>query len=150
MKQGSAVIRSITLLLLAAVLLYLGVSAWNSLRVPFSTFLSYSWSVDDTVECTGYVVREETVLTGGSGLVDLLPNEGEKVAKGELVAMIYQSEAGLDRQQAHQSLLLEREQLQYALQHLDGGGDTSQLSEQVVESITALRASVAAGELGRL
>ena len=117
MKQGSAVIRSITLLLLAAVLLYLGVSAWNSLRVPFSTFLSYSWSVDDTVECTGYVVREETVLTGGSGLVDLLPNEGEKVAKGELVAMIYQSEAGLDRQQAHQSLLLEREQLQYALHH---------------------------------
>ncbi len=139
MKQGSAVIRSITLLLLAAVLLYLGVSAWNSLREPFSTFLSYSWSVDDTVECTGYVVREETVLTGGSGLVDLLPNEGEKVAKGELVAMIYQSEAGLDR-----------EQLQYALQHLDGGGDTSQLSEQVVESITALRASVAAGDLGRL
>lgn len=150
MKQGSAVIRSITLLLLAAVLLYLGVSAWNSLREPFSTFLSYSWSVDDTVECTGYVVREETVLTGGSGLVDLLPNEGEKVAKGELVAMIYQSEAGLDRQQALQSLLLEREQLQYALQHLDGGGDTSQLSEQVVESITDLRASVAAGELGRL
>ena len=42
MKQGSAVIRSITLLLLAAVLLYLGVSAWNSLREPFSTFLSYS------------------------------------------------------------------------------------------------------------
>ena len=150
MKQGSAVIRSITLLLLAAVLLYLGVSAWNSLREPFSTFLSYSWSVDDTVECTGFVVREETVLTGGSGLVDLLPNEGEKVAKGELVAMIYQSEAGLDRQQALQSLLLEREQLQYALQHLDGGGDTSQLSEQVVESITDLRASVAAGDLGRL
>lgn len=150
MKQGSAVIRTITLLLLAAVLLYLGVSAWNSLQEPFSTFLSYAWSVDDTVECTGYVVREETVLTGGAGLVDLLPNEGEKVAKGETVAMIYQSEAGLDRRQSLQALLLEREQLQYALQHLDGGEDSAQLSQQVVESITDLRASLAAGDLGQL
>lgn len=150
MKQGSAVIRTITLLLLAAVLLYLGVSAWNSLQEPFSTFLSYAWSVDDTVECTGYVVREETVLTGGAGLVDLLPNEGEKVAKGETVAMIYQSEAGLDRRQSLQALLLEREQLQYALQHLDGGEDSAQLSQQVVESITNLRASLAAGDLGQL
>ena len=150
MKQGSAVIRTITLLLLAAVLLYLGVSAWNSLQEPFSTFLSYTWSVDDTVECTGYVVREETVLTGGAGLVDLLPNEGEKVAKGETVAMIYQSEAGLDRRQSLQALLLEREQLQYALQHLDGGEDSAQLSQQVVESITNLRASLAAGDLGQL
>ena len=149
MKQGSAVIRTITLLLLAAVLLYLGVSAWNSLQEPFSTFLSYTWSVDDTVECTGYVVREETVLTGGAGLVDLLPNEGEKVAKGETVAMIYQSEAGLDRRQSLQALLLEREQLQYALQHLDGGEDSAQLSQQVVESITNLRASLAAGDLGQ-
>lgn len=150
MKQGSAVIRTITLLLLAAVLVYLAVSAWNSLQEPFSTSLSYPWSVDDTVECTGYVVREETVLTGGSGLVDLLPNEGEKVAKGEMVAMIYQSEAGLDRRQTLQALLLEREQLQYALRHLDGGGDSAQLSGQVVESITGLRVSLASGDLGRL
>lgn len=150
MKQGSAVIRTITLLLLAAVLLYLGVSAWNSLQEPFSTSLSYTWSVDDTVECTGYVVREETVLTGGAGLVDLLPNEGEKVAKGEMVAMIYQSEAGLDRRQSLQALLLEREQLQYALQHLDSGEDSAQLSQQVAESITNLRASIAAGDLGQL
>lgn len=151
MKQGNTVNRMIALLLLAAVLFYLGMSAWTSLREPFSTFLSYTWSVDDTVECTGYVVREETVLTGGSGLVDLLPQEGEKVAKGETVALLYQSEAGLDRRQTLQALTMEREQLQYSLQHLNsGGGDAAQLSQEVIESIVNLRASVAAGELNKL
>lgn len=147
MKQGTAINRIIMIVLLGAVLIYLAVSAWTSLTDPFSTMPSYLYSIDDTVECTGYVVREETVLTGSGGIVELLPAEGEKVAVQETVALLYQSEAGLDRRQAIQTLMAEREQLQYALQHLDGGGDTAQLSQQIIQAIAALRASVSAGEL---
>ncbi len=150
MKQGKAISRIIMLLLLCAVIFYLAVSIWRGFQDPFSTYLSYTWSVDDTVECTGYLVREELPLIGSGGIVDLLPDEGEKVARGETVALLYQSEAGLDRQQALQTLSLEREQLQYALQHLDRGGDTAQLSGQIVQAITALRASAASGDLSAL
>ena len=109
--------------------------------------VSYAYTVDDAVECTGFVVREETVLAGTGGIVDLLPEEGEKVARGETVALVYQSEAGLDRKQQIQALTLEREQLQYVLAQSAAGGDTAQLSQQVIGAIVALRSSVAAGDL---
>ena len=147
MKQGNAINRIIMLVLLGAVVLYLAVSAWNSLTDPFSTVVSYAYAVDDAVECTGFVVREETVLAGTGGIVDLLPEEGEKVARGETVALVYQSEAGLDRKQQIQALTLEREQLQYVLAQSAAGGDTAQLSQQVIGAIVALRSSVAAGDL---
>lgn len=147
MKQGNAINRIIMLVLLGAVVLYLAVSAWNSLTYPFSTVVSYAYTVDDAVECTGFVVREETVLAGTGGIVDLLPEEGEKVARGETVALVYQSEAGLDRKQQIQALTLEREQLQYVLAQSAAGGDTAQLSQQVIGAIVALRSSVAAGDL---
>lgn len=150
MKQGTAISRIIMLLLLAAVIFYLAVSAWRSFQDPFSTYLSYAWSVDDTVECTGYIVREESPLIGSGGIVDLLPDEGEKVARGETVALLYQSEAGLDRQQTLQALSLEREQLQYALQHLDDGGDSAQLNRQIIAAMTDLHACVSTGDLSAL
>lgn len=78
MKQGNAINRIIMLVLLGAVVLYLAVSAWNSLTDPFSTVVSYAYTVDDAVECTGFVVREETVLAGTGGIVDLLPEEGKR------------------------------------------------------------------------
>ncbi len=147
MKQGNAVNRIVMLAILVAVAVYLAASAWSSLTDPFSTVLSYAYSVDDTVEATGFVVREEAVLTGTGGIVDLLPEEGEKVSAGETVALLYQNEAGLERKQTLQALSLEREQLQYALQRMDGSGDTAQLSQQVIDAIVALRSSVAAGDL---
>ncbi|MCQ5031403.1 hypothetical protein NE547_18120, partial [Flavonifractor sp. DFI.6.63] len=80
-----------------------------------------------------------TVLAGTGGIVDLLPEEGEKVARGETVALVYQSEAGLARKQQIQALTLEREQLQYVLAQSAAGGDTAQLSQQVIGAIVALR-----------
>jgi len=150
MKQGTVINRLITLLVLGAVVVYLAVSAWQSFQNPFSTAISFSYSVDDTVSSTGYLVREETVLTGSGGIVDLLPDEGEKVARGEVVALLYSSEAGLDRRQALQALALEREQLQYALQNLDGNRDTAQLSQAVIDAIVDLRVYLSAGNLSGL
>ena len=82
MKQGTLNSKIVVLLLLAAVVLYLGVSAWQSFRDPFSTALTYSYTVDDSMEATGFLVRQEQVLTGTGGVVEVLPQEGEKVSRG--------------------------------------------------------------------
>ncbi|MFQ7854451.1 MAG: hypothetical protein ACLRIS_04240 [Flavonifractor plautii] len=43
--------------------------------------LSYAYTVDDSLEATGFLVREESVLASPGGIVDLLPEE-EKVSAG--------------------------------------------------------------------
>ena len=139
MKQGTLINRIVMLLLLAAVLVYLGVSAWRSFRDPYTLVLSYAYTVDDSLEATGFLVREERVLASPGGIVDLLPEEGEKVSRGETVALLYQNDSGLARKEELQSLTMEKEQLQYALERTQSGGDSSQLSQQVIDAIVALR-----------
>lgn len=134
MKQGTLINRIVMLLLLAAVLVYLGVSAWRSFRDPYTLVLSYAYTVDDSLEATGFLVREERVLASPGGIVDLLPEEGEKVSRGETVALLYQNDSGLARKEELQSLTMEKEQLQYALERTQSGGDSSQLSQQVIDA----------------
>ena len=54
------------------------------------------------------------------------------------------------RKEELQSLTMEKEQLQYALERTQSGGDSSQLSQQVIDAIVALRSSVSTGDLTRL
>ena len=148
MKQGTLNSKIVVLLLLAAVVIYLSVSAWQSVRDPFTTALTYSYTVDDSMEATGFLVRQEQVLAGGGGVVEVLPQEGEKVSRGGTVALLYQDNSGLERKEQLEQLELEKEQLEYALTRLDqGGGDSSQLSQQVLKAIVALRSCVASGDL---
>lgn len=150
MKQGTIVNRVVILLLFSAILSYLGIYAWNAITDPYSTVLSYSYTIDDVMEATGFLAREETVLAGTGGILDPLPAEGEKVAKGEAVAVSYQSEAAAQRRQQIHALELELEQLQYALNSSGSTADSARLSREILSSITSLRASVASGDLTRL
>lgn len=150
MKQGTLLNRIVMLLLLAAIALYFGVYAWRSWTDPLSTALSYLYTVDDTVEVTGFLAREEMPIPSQSGIVDLLPAEGEKVARGQAVAVLYQSTSALDRRQELRALELEREQLQHSLSQEDAGRDAAQLNQAVIQSIVRLRAAVAQDDLAGL
>ena len=103
MKQGKLINRIMMLVLLAAVVVYLAASAWRSFRDPYTFVMSYAYTVDDSLEATGFLVREETVLSGGGGTVELLPEEGEKVARGETVALLGHP---FDRQAGGQQILI--------------------------------------------
>lgn len=145
MKQGTLINRIVMLLLLAAVLVYLGVSAWRSFRDPYTLVLSYAYTDDDSLEATGFLVREDSDARHVPAGCGLLPEEGEKVSRGETVALLYQNDSGLARKEELQSLTMEKEQLQYALERTQSGGDSSQLSQQVIDAIVALRSSVSTG-----
>lgn len=147
MRQGTVLNKLVMLVLAAAVVVYLAVRAWDSFTNPLTTVFSYRYAVSDTVEATGFLVRQETVIPSTGGTVERLPNEGERVARGETVAILYQSAAALDRRQAIQRLELELEQLRYSLRRDGAAQDSAQLSEQVLETMVALRAAVASGSL---
>lgn len=150
MKQGTYINRLVMLLLFLALAAYIGVYTFRSLNDPFSSVLCYNHTVDDTVEATGFVVRQEAPLPVQNGIVDVLPDEGEKVAAGETIAMVYRDAAALERKSEIRQLELELEQLEYSLRQDSGGGDAARLDQEIVDSMVELRRSTAEGNYSRL
>lgn len=150
MKQGTLITKIVISLMFAAVVIYLAVYAVRSLTDPFTSVIAYYDSLNDSVEVTGVLVREELALSNGAAIMDILPEEGERVAAGETVAILYQSSDALDRKKQLQELEQEREQLQYALTSGGSLGDAAKLEQQIIASILALRSSTAGGDLSAL
>lgn len=147
MKQGQILNRIVMLLLTAAIAVYVGVSAVRSLSDPLTTAISYAYTVDDVVEATGYLARTETVLPRQSLIADVLPAEGEKVAKGEVVAYLYQDAAAMERRSQIRALALQVEQLEYTVSKAGDERDNARLTEEILDGIVALRAAVERREL---
>jgi hypothetical protein len=136
-------------LFLAAILAYLAGAAWKGLRDPYPTVQAYAYSVDDTLETTGYLVRREQVLSGTGGIVRLLPTEGEKVAAGSTVALLYADEEALERSQRLETLEEEARQLSGAI---SAAGEITQgdSGEKVTNAMVELHAAMEKGDFTRL
>lgn len=147
MRQGTLLNKAIMLVLAAAVAVYLLASAWDSLNNPLATVISYRYASVDTVETTGFLVRQEVLIPSSGGTVERLPDEGERVARGQTVAMLYQNAAALARRQTIRQLELELDQLRYSLRRDDASRDSARLSQEVLESMAELRAATAAKQL---
>ncbi|MGM9606133.1 MAG: HlyD family efflux transporter periplasmic adaptor subunit [Oscillospiraceae bacterium] len=147
MKQGTLITKIVMFILFAGVALYLAIYAVRSLSDPLTTTMAYRDTLDDSVEATGVLVREEQVLSNGAAIMDVLPEEGQRVAAGETVAILYQNSDALDRKKQLQSLEQEREQLQAALNSGSSLSDAAKLEQQIISSILALRANTAGGDL---
>lgn len=149
MKQGAVINRIVMLLMFLAILLYFGGAAWRGLREPYPTVRAYSYAVEDTVEVTGYLVRQEQVLTGSGGIVRVLPAEGEKVAVGTIVAQLYANEEALERSDRLELLQEEVVQLTAAV---EAAGEVGQgeSGRQVLDTMLRLRAGVESADFTRL
>lgn len=150
MKQGTLITKIAMFILFAGVALYIAIYAVRSLTDPLATTMAYQDTLDDSVEVTGILVREEQVLSNGAAIMDILPEEGERVAAGKAVAILYQSQEALDRKKELQSLEQEREQLQAALNSGSSLSDAAKLEQQIISSILALHSSTADGDLSAL
>lgn len=149
MKQGAILNKIVMVLFLFAILAYFAGAAWRGLRDPYPTVQAYAYSVDDTLEATGYLVRREQVLSGSGGIVRLLPAEGEKVAVGTTVALLYADEEALERSQRLETLESEASQLSSAI---TAAGETSQgdSGRKVMDAMVNLHAAVEEGDFTRL
>ena len=101
MKQRHIVGRILSALLALFVVLYIGGVVWNTLYDPVKTVSAIYISAEDSIEVTGFVVREEKTLDAvTSGTIEMQVGEGERAAKGDAVALVYASET--DQEKAHQ------------------------------------------------
>lgn len=150
MKQGTLVTRVVILTLFAAVLAYLGFTVWQGLSEPYQLVTTYTYQMDDGLALDGVVVRQEAVIEGRSDLSEILPQEGEKVASGATVALVYQNATAMQDRRESKELRLQLEQLNYAMRRNDSLGDANKLDSQLVTTLAELKTSASNGELSGL
>ena len=150
MKESTLATRIMIGVLCAGVLIYLGLYLLTGFQDNLTTTTAYTYSVDQGIEASGILIREEQLLAGSGGYVELVPSEGEKAAAGDTVALVYSDPSALSTQQEIQTLRSEIEQLQYALSSGTQSVDVTRLDQQVVSSIISLRTLAASGDLSDL
>ena len=113
--NNTRVFRFLSIALLAAIALYFAAQGYFALTDPFTTTLVYQSSAEDTIDVSGWLVRDEEVLSGESGTVRHEVSEGERVGKGQTVATVYSGSDALDTVQQIEAKELQLQQLQFAL-----------------------------------
>ena len=104
--------RLLTILVAAFLLCYVGYQAFQIFYSPIETETVYSYSVYETVDTEGFVVRNEKVLTKEvSGYIYYTAENGSRVAKDDAIAYVYESENDARLQQQINQLNAEIEQL---------------------------------------
>lgn len=133
MKQGKIYTKLILGLLLAAVTAYMGFALLRTLEAPLSTVRAIEYEAGTTCRVTGYVVRDESVLTSPYSITVLTRREGERVGAGQPVATGYQSADAQARQHEIESLEAGLAQLQYARSDDPDLDNTAALDQSLVE-----------------
>lgn len=127
---------------------YFGIQAFQYLDDPLGIILAYRYEVEQAVDMTGFVVREERVLPDeGGGLLRIQRAEGERVSAGGTVASVYADQASLDRQAEIDSLESRVEQLQYAQNLALAAETTRKLDAQIAQNLLEYRRLLAADRL---
>ncbi len=90
-RTGYAILKYGAILLLVA---FFGYQLYASLYNPLTTGTAIYYEVDDGIDITGVIIRDETVLEANpSGVLHYVISDGERVAKGGVIAQEYDSEA---------------------------------------------------------
>ena len=143
MKPGKWIPKIVMAVFFIGALLYFVGYAVRTFRSEVTTTVIHSSTVEDSVEGSGLVIRQEEPVEGAGELVEVLPAEGETVAKGETLALIYESEEALQQQEELDQKEAELEALQYVLSHSSESSDTVELSRSIIAAMESLRFQVA-------
>lgn len=87
--RGEALVQAITGVFFIAFVLYAGLNVYRSLENPFRTTMAVAVELSETASARGYVVREETIISGNPGFIVPEIGDGERAAKDSVVAVSY-------------------------------------------------------------
>ncbi|MCD8145940.1 MAG: hypothetical protein LUD84_01460 [Clostridiales bacterium] len=150
MKPGTRIVKIVMWAFFLGAVAYFCVYTSHVLFSSYETASLYSYTAEDTVETTGYMVRDEQVLDGGAELQEVVVAVGETVAVGDTLAVVYSTQEALNRHMEIKELESRLESLQYILSHSAGGSDNSTLNSEIIDAIVDLRAMTASGTLTEL
>lgn len=150
MKQGKSLITFVILALAAAIAIYVGYYVLNAFDEPYRTAQVYSYTAHDSVAAEGLVVHQAQVLPAQSGILEVTRAEGEKVGKGQQIALLYRDSQAQTDQAAIEELQMEIDLLQSAIAQSGGLDSAARLDEDILQAMVDLRASYARGDYTQL
>ena len=150
MKQGKSVITTVMIGLAVALTIYFGFYIFGTLHAPYDTTVTYPYTLWDSVEENGVIVRDEMVLPGREGIVDVVQAEGERVSAGQTVALAYRDSQTQADQAVLEELQMEIKLLNYAMTRNGTTETSARLDEDILQSIVTLRGSAARHEFSTL
>ena len=146
MKQGKSLINLVILAIAAVIGLYFAYYVFNALSEPYRTTQAYAYTANDSVTAEGLVVREALLLPAQSGILEITRAEGEKVGKGQQVALIYQNSQAQASQAQIEELEMDIELLEEAIAQAGSLESAARLDEDILQAVVNLRSSYAQGD----
>ncbi len=142
MERSDSLLKFVSVVVLAALVIYISASVIRSRADPFQTVEATAFELSENMESEGYAVRSESTLSA-SGNVAVIVSDGEKVSSGQAVAFRYNGSQAMERAQQIQDIRNRIEQLSAAQ-----SGKTSQ--ELAQETVFDLSRAVSSGDLSEL
>ncbi len=93
MKSDRFIIQTISAVLCLFLLIHVSFHSVNLDSKPYQTEVALTYSISDSVEASGVIVREEQVISGqvSGGVVSYQQSDGTVVRKGSVIAEVYNS-----------------------------------------------------------
>lgn len=138
MKQGKSYFTVIVWILLAAIAAYFAYNVVSSLYAPLMTTSVTQFEAGAGYYASGFVVREERVVTSEYETTVLLCAEGAHVAANDVIATGYRSGDAKTRQTRIDELQGQLEQLQYAWSAAASVYDQAALDAEIAAELAKL------------
>ena len=138
MKQGKHYTTVIGLIFLAAIIAYFGYNVASSLSEPLTTSTVIEYEAGAGCYTTGFVVRDESLITSAYDITVITCAEGAHVSANEAVATGYLTDGAQQRQSRIQSLQEQLEQLQYAWNTSSSLADQAALDEEISSNLLSM------------
>jgi len=146
-KQGDRYTKIILWIFLAAVAAYFGYYIVTAVSQPLTTVAAIEYEAGTGSYTTGFVVRDESVVSSGYSITNLIVSEGERVAKDQTVATGYLTEDAQARQEQIQELELQLQQLEYAVSYSADASDQARLDAEIQSRLLDLTKYLARGDM---
>lgn len=148
MKRTNTAIKAAGFLFFAALVAYLAVYVAQSVEDPLKTVQAVSYTILESADADGIVVRDEEVLYSVYDTVYVTADDGRRVTKGTQVATAFNNTDDLERTVRAGELKAQIEQLEAMVQDGSSAEDMLKLDGRITDEILALRRAVYARELG--
>ena len=144
--KSSPAFKILSGVILAAVVLYFGIQIYRYYANPFSTTLTYQATAEDSIPMTGWIVRDEETFHSDAATVTHSLSEGQKVGHHQTIAMAYDNAQALDTVTEIQTLELQLQQLEFALNSYLDADAALKLDSSITGSILTLRQNLSGGD----
>lgn len=145
-RKGTGLTGIAVILFACTLAIWIAAGFFRGLDKPISTVQAAEYTTYAADDCTGYVVRKETVLLSRNELSSPLLAEGQKVSAAQAVAVSYASDSAQEEARQLQELEEKLRQLSYAANTI-ATTDHAAMDKDIARDLTELLTWVSRREI---